>query len=655
MEGNVRNMNDYIMDYILVRSAGNLYWKNTEGKYLGCNNNMANVCRLKSPKDIVGKTDYDLFSSLLTEVQIRAIQSADLEVIRLGVDKIVEETGVDADGNVAHYLSCKIPLMDSANTVVGLVGTSIDITKQKRAELVKKEFLENMRHDIRTPLAGIVGSAQILKEESKEPKTQEYVDSLVTSSNALSEFLNGILETARVGSGEIPLVKHKFDLKKCLTHMVDLNQAKAQQKDLDLQFDYDAAIPNYLLGDSKRVQRIALELITNALNFTHTGCIKVSVQLAQKQGRAYIIKIIVTDTGIGIPPEQQQEIFTRFKRLTPSYEGTYNGAGLGLSIVKQFIHDLDAEIYVQSEVSKGAVFTCIIPMKKALLNEALGAETIIPSIPLNVTPIQHNKIQQAARSAGNVKPKGLIRVLLVEDHAIAAKMASYVLESLNCHIDHAPNGQTAITLAGQHRYDLIFMDVGLPDISGLEVTQHIRLNAAANMPIIALTAHVDGDDKQHCIDAGMNAVLCKPLIKEKAEDILNAFIPHRQNVQEAKQKIEPKNPINSKAIDLDAARQTMGNKDAIIIEMLEMLKDSLPEEVKQLQAAYKKEDWAAIQALAHRIKGGCNYCGTMRLQKICASLESSIKSKKIEMAAQFYRQMLAEFKAIEEAINTKDY
>jgi two-component system, OmpR family, aerobic respiration control sensor histidine kinase ArcB len=228
----------------------------------------------------------------------------------------------------------------------------------------KSEFLENMRHDIRTPLTGITSVAKKIREEVDSVKIKEYADSILASSNALQDFLNEILETIHVSSGRVPLYKNKFDLKKCLAEIVNLNLAKATEKHLDLSVYYDANIPNYLVGDVKRIQRIVLELVTNALNFTDTGSVKICACLAKKEDRNVIVKISVTDTGIGIPSDKQQEIFLRFKRALSS-----KGAGLGLAVIKEFIDDLKGEIYVESKLNIGSIFTCVIPLKEALLSE----------------------------------------------------------------------------------------------------------------------------------------------------------------------------------------------------------------------------------------------------------------------------------------------
>jgi two-component system, OmpR family, aerobic respiration control sensor histidine kinase ArcB len=228
--------------------------------------------------------------------------------------------------------------------------------KEEEAEAAnnaKTEFLENMRHDIRTPLTGIVGFANLIAGETNEPKIKEYVDNLVASSNALHDLLNEILEVIKIGSRELPLLKKKFDIRKKMMEVIKLNQARAFHKHLALEFKYDENLPSYVIGDSTRLHRIALELLTNALNFTDKGLVKLTVEQAKRTENKLLIRIIVEDTGIGIPLDKQEEIFVQFKKLTPSYKGIYKGAGLGLTIIKEFINDLEGEIYVESEEGKG--------------------------------------------------------------------------------------------------------------------------------------------------------------------------------------------------------------------------------------------------------------------------------------------------------------
>ena len=237
----------------------------------------------------------------------------------------------------------------------------------KTADQAKTEFLHNMRHDIRTALTGMIGLLDLLQGQTDRDKIQEFTRILTKSSHELLRFLNEVLESIQVASGEIPLLNKKFDLREILDNIVKLHQPAAIKKQLDLTLEMDPAIPNCLIGDPVRIYRVVLELLANALKFTSKGTVNISASLAKREAQNVVINIFVEDTGIGIPPEKQQELFISFKRLTPSYENIYPGTGLGLFIVKQFLEDLKGEIYVESTLDKGSKFACVLPLKIPLL------------------------------------------------------------------------------------------------------------------------------------------------------------------------------------------------------------------------------------------------------------------------------------------------
>jgi two-component system aerobic respiration control sensor histidine kinase ArcB len=376
---------DFVFE-LLKQIPAHIFWKNENSVYLGCNNTFAHSLGLSSPEEIIGKTDYDLATA---KEESDAFRADDKLVIKSKQPKLnIEESQTLPDGRKITLLTNKVPLFDKKKNVIGILGIYYDITERKlyeqaiisakekadAANKAKTEFLENMRHDIRTPLTGITGFASMIADEVQDPKIKDYVDNLSASSYALLDLLNEILELVKVSSGEIPVLKKKFDLKKKLTDVINLNRARAHHKHIDLLFDYDTNIPPYLIGDSTRIHRIALELVANALNFTQQGSVRLSTELAKVEGRDLVIKIIVEDTGIGIEPEKQQEIFQQFKKLTPSYTGIHKGAGLGLAIVKQFIDEMQGEIYVESQLGTGSKFICVLPFKRALLDEAQGSE-----------------------------------------------------------------------------------------------------------------------------------------------------------------------------------------------------------------------------------------------------------------------------------------
>ena len=321
-----------------------------------------------------------------------------------------------------------------------------------------------MRHDIRTPLSGIVGCAEIIRNASTNPiKVEEYADNLIQSSEALLNFLNKILEGIKVATGEIPLLKKKFDFKKNIQDIIDLNKSLAVKKNLDLNLSIDKAIPPYLIGDPVRLQRIILELITNALNFTQQGSVNTELKIRKHETQKIIIEIKISDTGIGISADRQEEIFTRFTRLTPAYQGVYKGLGLGLSIVKQFIDDLSGEIYVESELNQGTTFTCFIPFQEPLVMDAIGVEYVS-------LPIESEAYKGIVKSTPSIDRSHQDlnshqrKILLVEDDQLSAKIVQNILSELNCMVDIAPDAKTALKIVQKQNYHLILMDIGLPDM-----------------------------------------------------------------------------------------------------------------------------------------------------------------------------------------------
>ena len=245
------------------------------------------------------------------------------------------------------------------------------------------------------------------------------------------------------------------------------------------------------------------------------------------------------------------------------------------------------------------------------------------------------------------------RVLLVEDHRIAEKITKNMLIALHCQVDVAMDGKTALELIKQQAYDLVLMDVGLPDMNGDEITRRIRayeLTKGLHLPIVALTAHHDIKTQQSCLNAGMNAVLNKPLCLEEAEKILNDFIPARKKWLTG----PPPIPSEEKIFDFDYAKNLLGDNETAIWETLIQFVESLPYEAKKLEEAYQRENWLAIQALANKLKGGSSYCGTLRLKLICSELDNTIEAGLMRQAEDIYHNLLVEIEALQKFIKEQN-
>lgn len=651
---------------------GDIYWKDTEGIWSGVNKrgaqSLLQIGFIRDRSDVIGKSDYQLFSKETAD----EYRKNDLEVMSLKTEMTREEINQLPNGEKIIQLSSKRPLWDKEGNVVGVVGNTIDISYLKKIEAdlktamekaeaaskAKTEFLENMRHDIRTPLTGIVGFADLLKMESDNPHIKEYSENLVASSHALLDLLDEVLEAIRVSSGEIPKLKKKFSLEKTLSQVIELNRARSLEKKLSLTLNLDKSIPKYVIGDKVRLHRVALELVANALNFTDNGFVTLNALLAKKDEGKLVLKLIVEDSGIGIPKDKQQEIYVQFKRLTPSYQGIYKGAGLGLSVVKQFVDELGGEIYVDSEVRCGTTFTCLIPLQEPLLDDATGIDSEMEHIV--DTPLETTYAQEIKPSVES-KQCHAFRVLVVEDNPIAQTVAKAILAQLHCDTDIADTGKKAVELWRNGQYNLIFMDIGLPDMDGYEVTHQIRLHEITqktHSPIIALTAHAGDENKQRCIEAGMNAVLTKPLTAKSCTDILDAFIPgyHQQNNTPKEIAYRSELPQQDESLfeltpysilDVEEGIKATGTIKALAEMLHFMVHDSLLPDVKLMKQAHDAMDWDKIQQLAHKIKGGAVYVGTVKIKMACQYLERYWKSGQRELMEPLYQQTI---KVIDESI-----
>ncbi|MCZ4786705.1 ATP-binding protein [Legionella pneumophila] len=638
------------LNFILQHTVGNLYWKDKTGRYLGANQAFISLAGLKQFDDIIGKTDRELFYSVMSNEKLILLEETDRRILSSGIGENLKEEGIDENGNPAFYMTSKIPLRNDKGEITGLMGTSLDITKEMQADIARSEFLANMRHDIRTPLSGIVGFSELLKSESNEPRIKEYADNLIASSHALLDLMDEVLEAVRVSSGEIPMLKRKFNLTQSMEQVIALYQARAHEKKLRLSISLDKTLPHFVIGDKIRLHRIALELIGNALNFTDTGHVSVKVDLAKKEHRELVIKLTVSDSGMGIPKEKQQEIYLQFKRLTPSYQGIYKGAGLGLYVVKQFIDELGGEIYVESEPRIGTVFTCLIPMQAPLLDDASGID---PDENLKleksyIPPLKNQTSTPTNSKECNAKSK----VLVVEDNFIAQTVAKTLLSGMDCHVDVASSGSDALALYEQTDYDLIFMDIGLGEgMDGYEVTHYIRskISSTRHIPIIALTAHGGDESKQRCIEAGMDAVLTKPLTQAHAADIIKSFIPERHETPIVDYSMARKDLPDSNdemfqlnqfpILNSDEALKNCATQE-MLKELLTLMTQELPNDLERMKIAFKAHDFPLVEKTAHKIKGGAVYVGTTRMKYACQYVERYWKTGQRELFDALYHQAI---------------
>lgn len=259
--------------FILNNTVGNLYWKDREGKYLGCNQAYSDMVGLKSPKDIIGKSDRDLFSKVMSDARLKIIEATDQRIMLSGTEETLEEEGVDKYGKVAFYVTKKIPLREDEHTI-GIMGTSVDITKEKKAELAHRTFLENMAHDIRTPFSGIYSVLELLCHSQEfSGETKELIEIAKKASESLLRLLNEILDVITVGSQPVDITY--FNIQPVVKDVIDLMLAEIKRKGLEIEVECPVAL---VASDKFRISRILMNLVGNAVKFTDKGKISVKVR-----------------------------------------------------------------------------------------------------------------------------------------------------------------------------------------------------------------------------------------------------------------------------------------------------------------------------------------------------------------------------------------
>ena len=361
-----------------------IFWKDKESVYLGCNENFAHLVGLSKPEDIVGKSDRDLNWQPAGHSAEEFIKG-DQETLNGYPLTNREEILALPNGKKLTTLVSKLPILDDDQQVLGIVGYFTDITPLKKKERAlqqakrqaeianqaKSVFITNISHDLRTPLTGLLGMAQILQQEVETQQGKAAAADLLKAGQVLLNLLNEVVEFSRCESGDLPVQTIKFDLTAVIKNIVELLKPSAQEKKLTFKISLDKHLPHYVMSDAMRLQRILLNLLSNAIKFTHQGSIHFSVRMIKRKEQLAVMEFRVQDTGIGVPEDQQALIFTRFCRLHPAYEGQYSGTGLGLTVVKRFVEDLKGEIHLKSTEGCGSTFSCLIPLRIPL---SAGAE-----------------------------------------------------------------------------------------------------------------------------------------------------------------------------------------------------------------------------------------------------------------------------------------
>jgi PAS domain S-box-containing protein len=445
----------------------------------------------------------------------------------------------------------------------------------------KQQFLSNMSHEIRTPMNAIIGFTKVMFRTDLSPKQKEFLTAIKTSGDALIVLINDILDLAKVDAGKMIFVQKPFKLSSSIAAMLHLFETKIQEKNLELIKEYDSKIPEVLLGDPVRLHQIILNLVSNAVKFTSEGKITVSVLLLDEDQEKVTIEFRISDTGIGIAEKDIEMVFENFQQATINTSSQYGGTGLGLAIVKHLVEAQGGSISVKSKINEGSTFSFELVFQKTKDEVESELETGIMELDSEINNI---------------------RVLVVEDIALNQLLMRTLLDDYGFESDMASNGKIAIEKLQAKSYDIILMDLQMPEMNGFEATEYIRTKMNSQIPIIALSADVTTIDVEKCQAVGMNDYLAKPvdekILYNKIVGLLKKPALKKHNQQVVNENNQTGNP---KFINLEHLNLRTKSNPALMMEMISIYLEQTPPLISAMKQGLLDKDWDSIQSAAHKM------------------------------------------------------
>ena len=464
--------------------------------------------------------------------------------------------------------------------------TAEDATKiAEDATKAKQQFLSNMSHEIRTPMNAIIGFTKVMLKTELTAKQKEYLTAVKMSGDSLIVLINDILDLAKVDAGKMTFERTPFKLALSINAMLHLFEIKIQEKNLILIKEYDKRIPEVLLGDPVRLHQIILNLISNAVKFTAHGHIKVCVKLLREDAEKVTIEFAVHDTGIGIEADKIATIFDNFQQAAQDTPRLYGGTGLGLAIVKQLVEPQGGTIRVESKITEGATFSFVLDFEKT--TEAALFETDIMELDPDIRDI---------------------KVLVVEDMALNQLLMKTILDDFGFERDIAENGKIAIEriaqkngFGGVKAYDVILMDLQMPEMNGFEATEYIRKTLKSKIPIIALTADVTTVDLAKCRAVGMNDYIAKPVDERLLYSKIVNLVKKTTVMNTADREIELGQVVKLRCTNMTYLMQRTRSNPALMSAMIDAYLEQTPPLIQTMKQSFEDKNWDLLHAAVHKM------------------------------------------------------
>ncbi len=549
----------YLFNKLLDSLPDYIWFKDRQGKFLRLSKALAQKFGYTSAKEAIGLSDIDIFPEEFAKQgyadEMRVMNSRHPMIAK-------EENPTWPDGTSTWTSTSKSTLIDRAGQVIGTLGISRDITENKRAaeslkrakeaaeaaNRAKSDFMANMSHEIRTPMNAIIGMTELLLDGELTPTQRDYLTMVHDSGDSLMQIINDILDFSKIEAGKLEIADSPFDLHELIGNTMKALAVRAVQNNLELALRIDPNVPVAVKGDAHRIRQIIVNLVGNAIKFTHEGEVVLTVSRLEMPGDDITLQFEVKDTGIGIAQDKMEAIFDAFEQADPSLTRQYGGTGLGLTISGQLVRMMDGTIRVSSVLNEGSLFVFTIrvrPAHKSALPE-LNIARSNREFPSHLLPI---------------------RVLVVDDNQTNRRILSEMLTNWRMDVETAENaeeGHQAIHRATEQQtpYSLIISDVHMPDVDGFSFVKRIREETVANSPVIMmLTSGEHIGDRQKCDELDIRSHLIKPVKQSELFDAIIAAL----GVEAFEEKVEPESfsleePVEMKRLQILLAEDSLPNQ-----------------------------------------------------------------------------------------------
>ncbi len=514
---------------------------------------------------------------------------------------------------------------------IGICSSSYMVLKKReeaeKANRTKSVFLANMSHDMRTPLNGIMGMTELMQKKGLGQVQDRYADMVRHSAWTLLEIIKDITDFSRLESGRLSLAEAPFDIRGMLDDVLSIFRFESDNKGLTLTSSVANNVPLLLKGDAFRLKQVVTNLVGNAMKFTQEGEVSVRVYLGAiippmgEFGERLRVKVEVKDTGIGIPIEEQKDIFESFRQVDDSYGKQNEGSGLGLAICSQLVTMMGGSISVQSAPGSGSTFFFDVVLSLPSKEESVEAVTVA-----------------ASKEVSAASPQ---RVLVAEDNVLNQTFARTILEEAGHSVTLAENGREALDALANNEFDVVFMDVQMPEMDGLEAVRRIRDGeageSARSVPIVAATAFATPGDREKCIEAGMNGYVVKPM---SSTDLLQAVIVHTKAAPLDTSTSAEKEPVDSaNVIDMDAALERLGGSRDLFNKLAITFLDDTPPKLADLAGQAAEGNMDEVLRLAHGLKNSAGMIQAVDMAAVALELEIAVREERLTEVPELFDRL----------------